>query len=155
MLPAAASDPWQDWYQRHQIPVPPSVSSRDSQIPVYGNQGNPSCGQGFMGQNSCGQGFLGKTGFQNSNQVMPGFQNLLNQGAGNFGFAVPGHGPFQQGSGNFVPGNGSTGYSQGNSNQGDSVSLVRRLLQTMGPREIEMVFHSAAAGSSTNSRNPK
>ena len=141
--PAAAPDPWQDWYQRHQIPVPPSVSSRDSQMPVYGNQGNQSCGQGFIGQNSCGQGFLGQTGFQNPNQVMPGFQNLVNQGAGNFGFAVPGNGPFQQGSGNFVPGNGSTGYSQGNSSQGDSVSLIRRLLQTMSPREIQMVFQSA------------
>ena len=141
--PATAPDPWQDWYQRHQVPVPPSVSSRDSQMPVYGNQGNQSCGQGFIGQNSCGQGFLGQTGFQNPNQVMPGFQNLVNQGAGNFGFAVPGNGPFQQGSGNLVPGNGSTGYSQGNSSQGDSVSLVRRLLQTMSPREIQMVFQSA------------
>ena len=61
-------------------------------IPVYGKQSNQSCGQGFMRQNSCGQGFLGQTGFQNPNQVMPGFQNLVNQGAGNFGFAVPGNG---------------------------------------------------------------
>ena len=42
-----------------------------------------------------------------------------------------------------MPGNGSTGYSQGNSSQGDSVSLIRRLLQTMSPREIQMVFQSA------------
>ena len=47
--PAAAPDPWQDWCQRHQISVPPSVSSRDSQMPVYGNQGDQSCGQGFIG----------------------------------------------------------------------------------------------------------
>ena len=115
-------------------------------MPFYGNQGNQSCGQGFAGQNSCGQGFLGQTGFgfQNPNQVMPGFQNFVNQAAGTFGFAVPGSMPFQQGSGNFAPENGgSTGYSQGNSSQGDSVSLIRRLLQTMGPREVQMVFQSA------------